>query len=252
MDQELTGAHLERVTLRDPTLHRVHVTGAQVRDALIEGSRLRDVELVDIEIDGELINVVVNGVDVGPLVEAELDRRMPDRVKMRPDTSDGCRAAWTILEGLWESTVARAQALPEAALHDNVDDEWSFVQTLRHLNFASAAWVERMVLGRSLPYHPLDLPWDGAPDWDWFTPDRDLRVPLDEVLVLRRARQATVRETLASLTDEQLDAEVSRTDEGYPRKENLSVKRCLHVIFNEEWHHRRYAERDLSVLESRA
>jgi uncharacterized damage-inducible protein DinB len=250
-DQDITGAHFEHVILRDPTVHHLRLTGAQVRNALIRGGRLRDVELVDIEISGELVNVVVNGVDVGPLVEAELDRRTPERPKMRPDTGDGCREAWAILERLWEDTLARAMALPEAALHECVDDEWSFVQTLRHLSFASAAWVERMVLGEKSPWHLWDLPWDDAPEWDWFTPDRDVRAPLQEVLALRRARQARVREAMASLTDERLDATVSRTDPGYPQQENVTVKHCLHVAFNEEWHHRLYAERDLGVLEAR-
>ena len=90
---------------------------------------MRGVELVDVEISGELQNVVVNGVDIAPLVDAELNRRMPERAKMRPDDSDGFREAWTVLEGLWEGTVARARTFPEAALHCSVDDEWSFIQT---------------------------------------------------------------------------------------------------------------------------
>jgi hypothetical protein len=129
----------------------------------LTGVRMRGAELVDVEISGELQNVVVNGVDIAPLVEAELNRRTPERAKMRPDDSDGFREAWTILERLWKGTVSRAMALPEAALHRNVDDEWSFVQTLRHLNFASAASVARMVRGTASPWHPLDLPWDEAP-----------------------------------------------------------------------------------------
>ena len=40
------------------------------------------------------------------------------------------------------------------------------VETLRHLNFASAAWVGRMILGNASPWHQLDLPWDEAPGWD--------------------------------------------------------------------------------------
>ncbi|MCU1450002.1 MAG: pentapeptide repeat protein [Acidimicrobiales bacterium] len=86
-EQDLTGARFERVSLRGATLTRVLLndarmravdfTGAQVRGALFNGSRLRGVELVDVEISGELQNVVVNGVDIAPLVEAELNRRMP-------------------------------------------------------------------------------------------------------------------------------------------------------------------------------
>jgi uncharacterized protein YjbI with pentapeptide repeats len=138
--QDLTGARFERVSLRraeftqvylnDARLHRVDFGGTHVRGALFHDVRMRAVELVNVQISGEVHNVVVNGVDVAPLVEAELDRRMPQRARMRPDDSDGFRSAWAILKRLWEGTVARARRLPETALHRSVDDEWSFIQTL--------------------------------------------------------------------------------------------------------------------------
>jgi DinB superfamily/Pentapeptide repeats (9 copies) len=258
-EQDLTGARFERVSLRGATFTRVSLndvsmravdlTGAQVRSALFKGSRLRGVELVDVEISGELQNVVVNGVDIAPLVDAELNRRMPERAKMRPDDSDGFREAWAILERLWEGTLARARALPDAALHRSVDDEWSFIQTLRHLNFASAAWVGRMILGNVSPWHPLDLPWDEAPGWDGIPWDRQAQPSLEEVLTVRRERQAMVRHVMASLTDEQLARKVTRTEPGWPRMENFPAKECLHIVLNEEWEHRLYAERDLTALE---
>ena len=175
LEQDLTGARFERVSLRGASFHSVDLSGAQIRSAAFHGSRMRGVELVDVDIYGELQNVVVNGVDIAPLVEAELNRRMPERAKMRPDDSDGFLEAWTILERLWDATVARARTFPEAALHRSVDDEWSFIQTVRHLNFASAAWVGRMVLGNPSPWHPLDLPWDEAPGWDGIPWDREAR-----------------------------------------------------------------------------
>jgi uncharacterized protein YjbI with pentapeptide repeats len=116
--EDLTGARFEGVSLRRATFTRVRLndasmravdfSGVQVRGALFRGSRMRGVELVDVDICGELQNVLVNGVDIAPLVDAELNRRMPERAKMRPDDSDGFREAWTILERLWEGTVARA------------------------------------------------------------------------------------------------------------------------------------------------
>ena len=236
------------LSLNGATIRAVDLTGAQVRGALFNGSRIRGVELVDVEISGELQNVVVNGVDIAPLVEAELDRRMPERARMRPEDSDGFRAAWAILERLWDGTVARARAYPEAALHRSVDDEWSFIQTLRHLDFASAAWVGRMILGNASPWHPLDLPWDEAPGWDGIPWDREARPSLDEVLAVRRERQATVRHVMASLTDEQLASEVSCTEPGWPRMENFPVEQCLRIVLNEEWEHRLFAERDLTAL----
>jgi hypothetical protein len=249
-EQDLAGAHFEHVSLRDAHMSAVDLTGAQIRGCSFNGARMRGVELVDVEISGELQNVVVNGVDIAPLVEAELNRRMPERAKMRPDDSDGFREAWAILERLWKGTVARAMTLPEAALHRNVDDEWSFIQTLRHLNFASAAWVARMVRGTASPWHPLDLPWDEAPGWDGIPWDRKARPSLDEVLTVRRERQAMVRHVLESLTDEQLAADVTRIEPGWPQMENFPVKECLRIVLNEEWQHRLYAERDLDTLDT--
>ena len=139
---------------------------------------------------------------------------------------------------------------PAAALDDNVDDEWSFIQTLRHLNFASAAWVGRMVLGNASPWHPLDLPWDEAPGWDGIPWDREARPSLDEVLTVRRERQAMVRHLLESLTDDQLSTELTRSEPGWPRVANFPLKECLRIVLNEEWQHRLYAERDLDALET--
>ncbi|WP_219466483.1 DinB family protein [Nonomuraea rhizosphaerae] len=262
LDQDLTGARFEHVNLRGATFERVRLndalihdadlSGTRVRAALLAGVRLSGVELVDVEITGELRNVVVNGVDIAPLVDAELNRRMPERAKMRPDDPAGFAEAWAVLERLWEGTLARARTFPEAALHRGVGDEWSFVQTLRHLNFATGCWVSRMILGDPSPWHPLDLPWDKAPAWDGFVWDREARPSLDEVLALRRERQATVRQVIGSLTGERLASRVSRTEPGWPQAENVPVKECLHVVLNEEWEHRLYAERDLTVLEKEA
>lgn len=259
-EQDLNGSRFERVSLRGAAFHKVYLndagmrsvdlTGVEFRNVLFKDNRMRGVELYNVDIYGELHNVVINGVDIVPLVEAELNRRTPERAKMRPDSSDGFREAWSILERLWEGTVARARTFPEETLHRGVDGEWSFIQTLRHLNFASASWVDRMIVGNAEPWHPLDLPWDDAPGWDNITWDREARPSLDEVLAIRRERQATVRGVVASLTDEQLASEVTCTEPGYPELKGFSFKECLRITLNEEWEHRLYAERDLTVLQN--
>jgi hypothetical protein len=87
----------------------------------------------------------INGVDVAPLVEAELDRRHPEGAKMRPIDPAGFREAWDIVERLWDETVARARRLAPQLLHESVNGEWSFIQTLRHLVFATDAWIHRVL-----------------------------------------------------------------------------------------------------------
>jgi DinB superfamily len=214
---------------------------------------LRGVELVNVEVTGLVANLTVNGVDVMPLVAAELDRRYPERVKMRPTDPAGFREAWDILERLWDGTVERARRLPPELLHESVDGEWSFVETLRHLVFATDAWVRRAILGDPAPWDPLDLPWDEMPDMPGVVPrDRNVRPSLDDVLALRRDRMATVRQVVDGLTDEALARDTEPVDApGWPPPRRRPVRECLATVLDEEWQHRLYAERDLTVLEAR-
>jgi uncharacterized damage-inducible protein DinB len=250
---DLRGRQFNRVDMTGTGFTSVLLTGASFRSCEFGGVVMRDVEIVDTTIEGEIRNLVINGVDVTPLVEAELDRRDPDRPKFRPTTVDGFRQAWDLNERLWQSTVARARRLPPELLHESVDGEWSFIQTLRHLAFATQSWVGRCVLGDPSPWHPLSLPWDQMAPRPGVPHDREARPSLDEALALRLAAMAMMRRVVDGLTDEQLD---SRTEPlvgpGWPDEgATFEVRECLLVVLNEEWEHRRYAERDLTVLEER-
>jgi len=254
--QDLRGSRFHDVDLAGSDFSRASLTDARFRGTELRRVVMRGVEIQDVEIWGELLNVRVNGVDVVPLVEAELDRLDPDRARMRPTDPAGFRQAWDVVEQLWTSTVQRAQRLagddPEL-LHESVDDEWSFIETVRHLAFATDAWVRRAVLGDASPWHPLDLPWDEMPDTPGVPRDRRVRPSLAEVMELRLDRMATVREVVDALTDEELDRMTTPVDTpGWPPPgESFPVRECLLVVLNEEYHHRLFAERDLAVLESR-
>lgn len=229
-------------------LRRIFVRNADVRGGGITECRLRGVDIWNVEIHGELKNVIINDVDVAPLIEAELNRRDPERAKMRPDTPEGFREAWAILEERWAATVERARTFTEEQLHQEVGGEWSFIQTLRHLCFATDAWVARMVVGDPSPWHPLDLPWDEAPGWEGIPWDRDARPNLDEVLAVRTERQAVVRRVLDELTQPHIDSKVTMLEPGWPQIADFPLKECLKIVLNEEWEHRAYAERDLNKL----
>jgi hypothetical protein len=238
--------------LRDSRFERVDLSGSAFREVDLSRVVMRGVELVDVDIYGEFMNVTINGVDIGPLIEAELNRRYPDRSKMRPADPDGFRAAWRILERLWDGTVARARRLDPALLHESVDSEWSFIETLRHLTFATDSWLGRAILGDPSPWDPLELPWDGMPDTPGVPRDRSARPSLDTVLELRRDRMSTVRDFLAGLTSQRLDGHTEPVEApGWPRPRSYPVRECLLIILNEEWEHRLYAERDLGFLEGR-
>lgn len=218
----------------------------------LTGTVMRAVDLRNAQIDGWVENLVINGVDVVPFIQAELDRRYPERLKLRPTDPAGFREAWELITELWAGTVERALRLPPALLHESVDEEWSFIQTLRHLVFATDAWVSRAILGNPSPWDALDLPHDEMPDIPGVPRDRMVRPSLDEVLELRADRQAVVRRVITDLTDETLAAQTEPvTGPGYPEPGSYSIRECLLGVIDEEWWHRLYAERDLGILESR-
>jgi uncharacterized damage-inducible protein DinB len=251
ISQDLAGARFEDVHLAGARFRDVDLTGARFHLVDLTGARIRGAVLVDTDISGLISNLRVNGVDVGPLVEAELNRRHPDRAKMSPADADGFREAWDILERLWQRTIERARGLPPGLLHERVEGEWSFIETLRHLVFATDAWVRRAILGEPSPWDPLDLPHDEMPSEPGVPRDRDARPPLDQVLALRAGRMAIVRRVLAGLTDEQLAGRTEPvTEPGYPAPESFPVRRCLQAILSEEWEHRLYAERDFDLLQA--
>jgi hypothetical protein len=250
---DLRGSRFERADLSGAQLSAVDLSHARFRGVDLTGVVMRGVELVNADIYGEVENVTINGVDIAPLITAELNRRDPLRAKMRPTDPDGFRAAWDVVEGLWSQTVAKARSMPPDLLHESVDDEWSFIETLRHLVFATDAWLGRAVLGDPAPWAPLDLPWDEMPETPGVPRDRSARPSLEAVLDLRSDRMSSVRAFVDGLSEESLDADTVPVEgPGWPMPRSYPVRQCLLVILNEEWEHRLYAERDLDILTARA
>jgi len=247
--------YAETDQFRGARIHLSELAGLEIRDCEVSGLKIVDCYGSDVYVGGGFERVVVNDVDVTAYVESELDRRHPVRALARDATTpDDYRAVWDAVERMWSATIDRARALPEAALHERVEDEWSFVETHRHLLFATDAWLGSAVLEEAPPYHRLGLPAGGMP------PDEATRLgleldaapTLDEVLAARFARLATMRRVVDALTEAELDRVCSRkTADPYPDQEYV-VRRCLKVVMKEEAEHHRYAVRDLAVLEARA
>lgn len=248
--EDLSGQSFEQVSMREARFRYVDLSGAWFDKSSFHDVRLRGIESRSLEIDGEVLRLVVQGIDVMPLVEAERLRLEPDYAAMKPEDPAGFVRAWDVLERRWARTVDRARALDPDLLHQRVDGEWSFVETLRHLAYATDAWVSRAVLGDPDPYDPLELPFDTLYDVAWPHPT-DIRPSFEEVLALRTDRQAVVRRVVEGLTAEQLASRTEPVGEsGWPPPDSYEVREALQIVLNEEWHHRRYAERDLAVLEA--
>ncbi|MFF0266283.1 DinB family protein [Kribbella sp. NPDC004536] len=231
---ELQGAEFTEANLK----------GARFVECDLSGVVMRGVDIQGTDIDAPWLgeagaSLKINGVEVAPYVQAELDRQFPGRADRRAEDPDGLRAAYAALERIWATALDRVAAMPEGTVDVSVDGEWSWAQTQRHLVHATDMWLVRSILERE-DFHPLGLghttdPLQSEPNPPSYA----------EVLEARAGRVAMVRDYLATVTAADLDT---------PRKNPHNAEHpettrsCLHVILEEEWEHYRFATRDLNTI----
>ena len=240
---DLRGAEFIGADLRGARFAEADLSGVVMRGVNADGVDIDDPFLCDC---GSFLRV--NGVDVIPFVEAELNRRFPGRAARRAEDPDGLRAAWSALERAWSATLARVAEMPTGTVDVPVGSEWSFAQTLRHLVLATDMWLGRAVLQIEQPFHPIGL-LHASTEEDGFDMSVFTTVPPSyaEVLDVRAGRVAMVRGFLATVTPDVLAAPRENPHDPGDQK---TTRSCLHVILNEEWEHLRYAVRDLDAIEA--
>lgn len=229
------------------------LAGAEFRECDLSGARLVGVVMENVEIDGLVTNLSVNGVEVMPYVEAELDRRYPVRLLIRSEDPGDLRMAWQQLGDDWAATIERVRSMPEGTEHESVDREWSTIETLRHLVFVHDSWFRRCVLGLTEPFTAMGLASAFVPDQEELGLDPSARPELDEVLIVRERQASEVEAFLAEVTPERLamPAPVPDDDRWPPYAKGRRVQQCLGTVLNEEWEHHRFCVRDLDKLSRR-
>ncbi|HEY4567831.1 MAG TPA: DinB family protein [Kribbella sp.] len=224
VDADLRGARFVGADLTDVVMRGVDVLGAEIDSPwLFDGDR----------------GLRVNGINVAPFVDAELNRQFPGREQRRAGDPAGLRAAWEVVEGAWARVLERVAAMPDGTVDKSVDGEWSFAQTLRHLVHATDVWLGRAILEREQPFHPIGVSYDEKPS---LTDNPSYA----EVLEVRAGRVAMVRDFLGTVTPE--DLATVRKNPHNPEI-HVTTLHCLHTILEEEWEHQRYAVRDLDTIE---
>ncbi|MCM0620493.1 DinB family protein [Nocardioides bruguierae] len=245
---DLSGQVLHQPDLSDATLVEPDLRGLRVVGAFVGGL---EVWPFAGRFDGP---VLVDGVDVTAFVEAELDRRYPERAAVRQAQDDGTvaqlTAAWTAVRIGWAGTLERLEQASPEVREQRVRGEWSAAQTLRHLVAAVDIWIGRMLAETEAPFHPLgllpeDYPLEGS---------RALGLdPLGSAPwpAVRTAFEDAGRRVDAALGD-LTDADLGTDRTGLPAPdwgpETRTARQCVAVVLREHVAHRRYLERDLATL----
>lgn len=235
-DETFEGRHFHGTSFRGATFRGVDLSGVVMRSVDVGGLDLDSHDLA-------FGSLVVNGVDVVPLVEAELDRRFPGRALRSAQDPEGLREGWVAVQAAWAETVA---STPADLRDAHVPDEWSLTQTLRHLVLATDCWLRGGILRVEQPFHEIGQIFTGAAEMGFDTSIFRTDDPSwEEVLAVRAERQAMVTEFLATATPELL-AEERRDPWGFDW--TPTVGDCVRVVLEEEWAHLRYTRRDLELL----
>ena len=229
------------------TFFRTSFKGATMRACDLSGVTMRSADVDGLDIDGQDLlfgSLFVNGVDVVPLVDAELNRQFPGRALQNAQTPDGLRDGWVAVQAAWATTVADT---PPGLVDAHVEDEWSLAETLRHLVLATDAWLRGGIMGIEQPFHEIGLVFSGAAEMGFDISIFGSDAPtFEEILVVRAERQQMVTDFLAGATPKLLVEE--RTNPWGGGDWHPTVGDCVRVILEEEWAHLRYIRRDLAFL----
>jgi hypothetical protein len=228
------------------TFLRASFKGATLRFSDVSGVTMRSVDVDGLDIDSHdlaLSRVIVNGVDVVPLVEAELNRQFPGRELQKSQTPEGLRDAWVAVQAAWQTTV---ETTPPELVDAHVEEEWSLAQTLRHLILATDTWLRGAIQRVEQPFHEIGQIFTGAAEMGFDMSIFRANPPsYEEILAVRAQRQQLVTEFLATATPELLAEE---RDDPWGFDWHPTVGDCIRVILDEEWAHLRYIRRDLALL----
>jgi hypothetical protein len=228
------------------TFVRASFKGATIRFSDVSGLTMRSVDVGGLDIDSHDLffgSLIVNGVDVVPLVDAELNRLFPGRELQKSQTPEGLREGWTAVQAAWQQTVADT---PSELVDAHVPDEWSLAQTLRHLILATDTWLRGAIMGVSQPLHEIGQIFTGAERMGFDMSIFRAEAPsYAEVLAVRAERQQLVTDFLGVVTPELL---AEPRSDPWGGDWSPTVGDCIRVILEEEWAHLRYIRRDLALL----
>lgn len=226
------------------------LTDSEFRECDLTRARLIGVVMQDAIIEGLVTNLVINGVEVSSYVESELDRRHPVRPLIRSADPIELLQGLRELRVAWSATLERLRMLPKGSEHCRVGDEWSAVETLRHLVFVHDCWFARCCLGSTGPVTAFGLVPEYVLEHEQGL-DPTATPSLDEVLAVRDLQSAALDQWLSSVTADELSkrAPVPEGAGWPPYARGKSVLDCMHVVLDEEWAHHGFCLRDIALLE---
>jgi len=217
------GKRFENRDMAGTLFHNVNLYGTTFDDINLENARIYNANLKNVTIDdANIAGLTIFGVRVDQLIEAEFDRRDPERARLRMRDlfdADEARGLLARLDEVRAAFYARLRATsPDKLVAHPGPDRWSALEHARHLVFAEDMYLNRWLLRNDRPWCKLGfLPpfLEGNPAFSEVgtEPTDDLETVLAAWDAIHAAMQAFV----AVITPEILRRDTSDVDFGQGR-----------------------------------
>jgi hypothetical protein len=136
----------------------------------------------------------------------------------------------------------RATSFSEDQLQSGVNDEWSTVESLRHIVMVVDVWLSKTLLGEDDPFDPIGLPPHFMPaKLPGTSIDPDARPTFADACDVTRGRLAAVQSYVEDLRADDLARAV-------PNDYAKTVGGALSVLFLELKAHNHFINRDLDLV----
>ncbi len=166
----------------------------------------------------------------------------PPPIQRAPADVDAAHASIAGVKHLLETTIERSSSFTADERSQRVDDEWSTIESLRHITFVIDVWLGRTLKGEEDPFHPIGIPPHFVPRvLPGSSIDADADPTFEETCDVLRGRLETLAAFCQALTPDELARPIGGHAE--------TVAGGLGVIFDELHAHNFFINRDLDKLE---
>jgi hypothetical protein len=152
--------HFENLNMAGTVFHNINLAHATFDDVNMEAVQIHNANLKDMVIDDANISgLTIFGVRVDELLEAEFDRRDPERARLRIHdilNPEEVRCVLAHLDEVRAGFYAQLRATPPDVLIAHPGpDRWSALEHVRHLVFAEDMYLNHWLLRNDHPWYKL-------------------------------------------------------------------------------------------------
>jgi uncharacterized damage-inducible protein DinB len=157
MGRKFENENLEGSMFRCVNLHQATFEDVNLGDAKISNANLAGVSIDN----ANLLGMTIFGIRIDHLIDSELDRRDPERAKLRMKDIHSPEEVRRVIHKLDEvrgNLRTTLSSVPQDQLCERpAEGKWSAIEHLRHLVFAEDLYINRWILRNNEPFSRLGL-----------------------------------------------------------------------------------------------